>query len=98
MTIISITVRIRLSVTHRSKQDTDLGISGSDQDFSPDKSVCVLPQSSIILKSKQASHKLGNLRQKVGLYKTGKFLQASVAQVVCKFENKKLYRFYMKDV
>ena len=32
------------------------------------------------LKSKQAtSHKLGNLRQKVVLYKTGKFLQASVA-------------------
>ena len=46
----------------------------------------VLPQncclSSIILKSKQgASHKLGNLRQTVVLYKTGKFLQASVAQI-----------------
>ena len=37
-------------------------------------------------KSKQAtSHKLGNLRQKVVLYKTGKFLQASVAQVAFKF-------------
>ena len=48
---------------------------------------CVLPQncclSSIISKSKQAaSHKLGNLRQKVVLYKTGKFLQASMAQTV----------------
>ena len=37
----------------------------------------------IISKSKQAaSHKLGNLRQTVVLYKTGKFLvQASVAQI-----------------
>ena len=48
--------------------------------------VCVLPQncclSSIISKSKQAaSHKLGNLRQIVVLYKTGKFLQASVVQI-----------------
>ena len=42
------------------------------------------------LKSKQAtSHKLGNLRQKVVLYKTGKFLQASVARVAFKFGNKK---------
>ena len=48
--------------------------------------VCVLPQncclSSIISKSKQAaSHKLGNLRQTVVLYKTGKLLQASMAQI-----------------
>ena len=48
--------------------------------------VCVLPQNcnltSIISKSKQAaSHKFGNLRQKVVLYKTGKLLQASVAQI-----------------
>ena len=48
--------------------------------------VCVLPQncclSSIISKSKQAaSHKFGNLRQTVVLYKIGKFLQASVAQI-----------------
>ena len=46
--------------------------------------VCVLPQNccsnSIISKFKQAtSHKLGNLRQTVVLYKTGKFLQANVA-------------------
>ena len=48
--------------------------------------VCVLPQNccklDYILKSKQAtSQKLGNLvlRQKVVLYKTGKFLQTSVA-------------------
>ena len=49
--------------------------------------VCVLPQncclSSIISKSKQAaSHKLGNLRQTMVLYKTGEFLQASVALIV----------------
>ena len=53
-----------------------------------------------ISKSKQATtHKLGNLRQKVALYKTGKFLQASVARVVFKFGKKKnqLYRSYMKD-
>ena len=54
-------------------------------------SVClsVLPQNCrSSSKSKQAtSHELDNLRQKVVLYKTGKFLQASV---VCKFENKKL--------
>ena len=36
------------------------------------------------------SHALGNLRQKVVLYKTGKFLQASVAQVEFKFENTKI--------
>ena len=43
--------------------------------------------------------KLGNLRQKVVLYKTGKFLQASVARVVFKFGKKKnqLYRSYTKD-
>ena len=42
------------------------------------------------LKIKQAtSHKLGNLRQKVVLYKTGKFLQASVVRVAFKFGNKK---------
>ena len=55
---------------------------------------------SIISKSKQArSLKLGNPRQNVVLYKTGKFLQASVAQIVCKFENKKnlMYRSCMKD-
>ena len=55
--------------------------------------VCVLPQNccliAIISKSKEAaSHKLGNLRQKVVLYKTGKFLQASMAQIVWKIENK----------
>ena len=52
------------------------------------------------LESKQAiSHKLGNLRQKVVLYKTGKFLQASVARVAFKFGKKKnqLYRSYTKD-
>ena len=38
--------------------------------------------------SKQAiSHKLGILRQNVVLYKTGKFLQASTAQVAFKFGN-----------
>ena len=56
--------------------------------------VCVLPQNcclnSIITKSKQvAALKLGNLRQTAALYKTGKFLQASVAQVAFKFGNKK---------
>ena len=45
---------------------------------------------SIISKSEQAtSHKLSNLRQKVVLYKTGKFLQVSMAQVAFKFGNKK---------
>ena len=56
--------------------------------------VCVLTPNlclnSIISKSKQAtSHKLGKLRQKVVLYKTGKFLQVSVAQIAFNFENKK---------
>ena len=46
--------------------------------------VCVLPQNcckiQIISNSKQATaHKLGNLRQIVVLYKTGKFLQAKTA-------------------
>ena len=46
---------------------------------------------------KQAtSHKLRNLKQMV-LFKAGKFLQASMAQVVCKFENKTNYSSYMKD-
>ena len=44
----------------------------------------------IISKSKQAtSHKLGNLRQNVVLYKTGKLLQTSMVQVALKFGNKK---------
>ena len=43
-------------------------------------SVCVTKQAT--------SHKLGNLRQLI-LYKTGKFLQASMAQVAFKFGNKK---------
>ena len=34
-------------------------------------------------------HKHDNLKQKVVPYKTGKFLQASMAQVICKFEKKK---------
>ena len=56
--------------------------------------VCVLPQncclSLIISKSKQvAGLKPGILREKVVLYKTGKFLQASVAPIACKFEIKK---------
>ena len=55
---------------------------------------CVLPQNCclnlIISKSKQAAClKLGNLRQKVVLYKTGKFFQVSMAHMVCKLENKK---------
>ena len=46
--------------------------------------VCVLPQNcckiQIISNSKQATaHKLGNLRQTVVLYKTGKFLLANTA-------------------
>ena len=56
--------------------------------------VCLLTPNfclnSFILKSKEAaSLKLGNLRQKVVLYKAGKFFQTSVAQIACKFENKK---------
>ena len=56
--------------------------------------VCVLTPNlclnSIISKSKQAtSRKLGKLRQKVVLYKTGKFLQVSMAQIAFNFENKK---------
>ena len=44
----------------------------------------------IISKSKQvAGLKLGILREKVVLYKTGKFLQASVPPIACKFEIKK---------
>ena len=67
-------------------------------------SVCLLTPNlclnSFFLKSKQAaSLKLGNLRLKVVLYKTGKFLQVSVAQTVFKFENKKnlTYRSCTKD-
>ena len=67
-------------------------------------SVCLLTPNlclnSFFLKSKQAaSLRLGNLRQKVVLYKTGKFLQASVAQTAFKFENKKnlTYRSCTKD-
>ena len=57
--------------------------------------VSVLPQkcclNSIISKSKQvAAIKLGNPVQKVDLYKMSRFLQANVAQIVSKFENKKL--------
>ena len=56
--------------------------------------VCVLTPNlclnSFISKSKQTTtFKLGKLRQKVVLYKTGKFLQVSVAQIVFNFENKK---------
>ena len=56
--------------------------------------VCVLTPNlflkSFISKSKQATNlKPGNLRQKVVLYKTGKFLQISVAQIAFNFENKK---------
>ena len=67
-------------------------------------SICLLTPNlclnSFFLKSKQAaSLKLGNLKQKVVLYKTGKFLQASVAETAFKFENKKnlMYRSCMKD-
>ena len=57
--------------------------------------VSVLPQNcylnSIIKKSKQATAlKFSSLIQKVDLYKTGKFLQANVAQIASKFENKKI--------
>ena len=55
--------------------------------------LCATTKLLIISKSKQAtSLELDNLRQKVVLYMTGKFLQAHihVAQVVVsKFENKK---------
>ena len=54
-------------------------------------SVCLSVNTQFVFKSKQAaSLKLGNLRQKVVLYKTGKLLQASVAQTEFKFENKNL--------
>ena len=36
-----------------------------------------------------AGLELGILREKVVLYKTGKFLQVSVAPIACKFEIKK---------
>ena len=50
--------------------------------------VCVcLCYYKLLSKSKLAtSHKLGNLKQKVVLYKAGKFLQANVAEVACKFQ------------
>ena len=51
-------------------------------------SVCVLPQDCCKIRLSQnlnnASYKRGNLRQKVVLYKIGKFLQVSVVQVVFK--------------
>ena len=36
--------------------------------------------------------RLGNLRQKVVLYKTGKFLQVSMAQTSCKLEKQEKAR------
>ena len=56
---------------------------------------------SIISKSKQATGlKFGSLRENVVLYKTGKFLRASVIHRVCKFQKKKnsTYRSYRKHL
>ena len=49
--------------------------------------VCVLFAFKLISKSRYTtSHRLGNLLQKVVLYKTGKFFQTTVAQMTFKLE------------
>ena len=49
--------------------------------------VCVNTKLVFISKFKETTNLKLGLRQKVALYKTGNFLQASVAQTVCKLEN-----------